>query len=79
MANVTVTVEGHIDDREAAAATAAALGEKRASAVRAELVRLAIAANRIATINLGKNRPAAVGDSEASLAQNRRAAIVVKE
>jgi peptidoglycan-associated lipoprotein len=74
--NVTVTVEGHCDDRGTREYNLA-LGERRANAVKKALVALGIAANRISTISYGKERPAVVGDNEAAWAQNRRGVTVV--
>jgi peptidoglycan-associated lipoprotein len=74
--NVTVTVEGHCDDRGTREYNLA-LGERRAAAVKKALVALGIPANRISTISYGKERPAVVGDNEAAWAQNRRGVTVV--
>jgi peptidoglycan-associated lipoprotein len=74
--NVTVTVEGHCDDRGTREYNLA-LGERRATAVKKALVALGIPANRISTISYGKERPAVVGDNEAAWAQNRRGVTVV--
>jgi peptidoglycan-associated lipoprotein len=74
--NVTVTVEGHCDDRGTREYNLA-LGERRATAVRNALVALGIAPNRIKTISYGKERPAVLGDNEAAWAQNRRGVTVI--
>ncbi|MGO8915167.1 MAG: peptidoglycan-associated lipoprotein Pal [Stellaceae bacterium] len=74
--NVTVTVEGHCDDRGTREYNLA-LGERRATAVKKMLVALGIPANRVSTISYGKERPAVVGDNEAAWAQNRRGVTVV--
>ncbi|HXZ02739.1 MAG TPA: peptidoglycan-associated lipoprotein Pal [Stellaceae bacterium] len=74
--NVTVTVEGHCDDRGTREYNLA-LGERRATAVKKMLVALGVAANRISTISYGKERPAVVGDNEQAWAQNRRGVTVV--
>lgn len=68
--NVTVTVEGHCDDRGTREYNLA-LGQRRAVAARSALVALGVQANRIKTISYGKDRPVAVGDDEAAWAQNR--------
>jgi peptidoglycan-associated lipoprotein len=74
--NVTVTVEGHCDDRGTREYNLA-LGERRANAVRQALVALGVQANRIKTISYGKERPAVLGDNEAAWAQNRRGVTVI--
>jgi peptidoglycan-associated lipoprotein len=74
--NVTVTVEGHCDDRGTREYNLA-LGERRASSVRNALVALGVQAGRIKTISYGKERPAVLGDNEAAWAQNRRGVTVI--
>jgi peptidoglycan-associated lipoprotein len=74
--NVTVTVEGHCDERGTREYNLA-LGERRASAVKKMLVALGVAANRVSTISYGKERPAVVGSNEAAWAQNRRGVTVI--
>jgi peptidoglycan-associated lipoprotein len=74
--NVTVTVEGHCDDRGTREYNLA-LGERRATAAKKLLVALGVPAARISTISYGKERPAVVGDNEAAWAQNRRAVTVI--
>ncbi len=74
--NVTVTVEGHCDDRGTREYNLA-LGNRRATAVKKMLVALGVPANRVSTISYGKERPAVVGDNEQAWAQNRRGVTVV--
>jgi peptidoglycan-associated lipoprotein len=74
--NVTVTVEGHCDDRGTREFNLA-LGERRANSVRNALVALGVSANRVKTISYGKERPAVLGDNEAAWAQNRRGVTVI--
>jgi peptidoglycan-associated lipoprotein len=74
--NVTVTVEGHCDERGTREYNLA-LGERRASAVKKLLVAQGVPANRVSTISYGKERPAVVGSNEAAWAQNRRGVTVV--
>jgi peptidoglycan-associated lipoprotein len=74
--NVTVTIEGHCDERGTREYNLA-LGERRATAVKNVLVALGIPANRMTTISYGKERPAVVGSNEAAWAQNRRGVTVV--
>jgi peptidoglycan-associated lipoprotein len=68
--SVTVTVEGHCDERGTREYNLA-LGNRRANAVKNALVALGIPANRVQTISYGKDRPIVVGSNEAAWAQNR--------
>jgi peptidoglycan-associated lipoprotein len=74
--NVTVTIEGHCDERGTREYNLA-LGERRAQAAKNVLVAMGIPAARISTISYGKERPAVVGSSEEAYAQNRRAVTTV--
>ena len=74
--NVTVTIEGHCDERGTREYNLA-LGERRAQAAKNVLVASGIPASRISTISYGKERPAIVGSTEEAYAQNRRAVTVV--
>lgn len=67
---VSVTIEGHCDERGTREYNLA-LGERRANAVKQVLVALGIPAARIQTISYGKERPIVVGSDEAGYAQNR--------
>ncbi len=71
-----VLIEGHCDERGTEEYNHA-LGERRALALREELVRLGIDPNRVDTISYGKDRPVDTGRSEASHAKNRRGEFVV--
>jgi peptidoglycan-associated lipoprotein len=73
---VTVTIEGHCDERGTREYNLA-LGERRATAAKNYLVALGIDANRMKTISYGKERPAVTGSNEETWAQNRRAVTVV--
>jgi len=73
---VTVTVEGHCDERGTREYNLA-LGERRADSARNYLIALGVDANRIRVISYGKERPAMVGSDETAWAQNRRAVTVV--
>lgn len=73
---VTVTVEGHADERGTREYNLA-LGERRANAAKEYLVSLGVDAMRIKTISYGKERPVALGHNEAAWAQNRRSVTVV--
>ena len=73
---VTVTVEGHCDERGTREFNLA-LGERRATSVKNYLVAAGVDAGRIQTISYGKERPAVTGSTESAWAQNRRAVTVV--
>jgi peptidoglycan-associated lipoprotein len=74
--NVSLTVEGHADERGTREYNLA-LGERRATAARNYLVAQGIDASRLRTVSYGKERPAVLGSNEAAWAQNRRAVSVV--
>jgi peptidoglycan-associated lipoprotein len=74
---VTVTVEGHCDERGTDTYNTV-LGERRAESVKNFLVNnLGISANRLNTISYGEKRPIAMGHTEDSWAKNRRAQFVI--
>jgi len=73
---VTVTVEGHADERGTREYNIG-LGERRAASAKNFLVSLGIDARRVATISYGKERPAVIGSNEAAWSQNRRGVMVV--
>ena len=77
-ANVSVTIEGHADERGTREYNLA-LGDRRANAARDYLQSRGVAANRMTTISWGKERPAVEGSSEQSYRQNRRAVTVVPQ
>ena len=70
-AQVKITVEGHCDERGTVEYNLA-LGERRAKAVKDYLVAAGIAADRMATISYGKERPFVLGHDESSWKWNRR-------
>ena len=74
--SVTVTVEGHCDERGTDAYNIA-LGERRAESVKNFLVDMGISTNRLNTVSYGEERPIAMGQDEASWAKNRRAQFVI--
>lgn len=71
-----VIIGGHADERGTREYNLA-LGERRASSARDYLVAKGVNAARIRIISYGKERPKAVGSSEASWRQNRRAETVL--
>lgn len=75
-ASWVVTIEGHCDERGSAEYNLA-LGEQRASAIRAYLLSLGIPANRVRTVSYGKEYPFDPGHTEAAWAQNRRGQFVI--
>ena len=75
-AAVTVTIEGHADQRGTTEYNLA-LGERRAAAVKSYLGSLGIDPARILIISYGKERLANPADTEEAFAQNRRAVTVV--
>ena len=73
---VTVTIEGHADQRGTTEYNLA-LGERRAAAVKSYLSSLGIDPARILIISYGKERLANPNETEEAFAQNRRAVTVV--
>jgi peptidoglycan-associated lipoprotein len=71
-----ITIEGHCDERGTAEYNLA-LGERRAEAVRAYLVSLGIAADRVRTVSYGKEFPFDPGHTETAWAAYRRGLFVV--
>jgi peptidoglycan-associated lipoprotein len=74
--DVTVTIEGHCDDRGTNEYNLA-LGDRRAESAKAFLVDLGIAAARITTISYGEERPVCTQQTEECWAKNRRDNFVV--
>ena len=72
--NSQILIEGHCDERGTREYNLA-LGEKRAEAVRVQLVRQGIDRLRIKTKSFGKERPAMLGASPEAWAKNRRTVI----
>ena len=69
-----IFVEGHCDERGTRDYNLA-LGEKRAEAIRVQLVRQGVDRRRIKTKSFGKERPAMLGASPEAWAKNRRTVI----
>ena len=70
-----VRVEGHADERGSIDYNLS-LGERRAQAVRDELLKSGIDAKRLTIVSFGEERPLATGHDESSWYQNRRAEFV---
>ena len=66
-----VEIEGHCDERGTEEYNRS-LGERRALALREQLVSNGVGADRIDTISYGKDRPADPGHDESAWKQNRR-------
>ena len=73
---VTVTIEGHCDERGTREYNLG-LGERRADSARKYLIALGVNADRIGTISYGKERPACVSSNKACWSQNRRGMLLV--
>lgn len=69
--DVTVTVEGHCDERGTNEYNLA-LGDRRAESVKAFLVNLGISAARLTTISYGEERPVCFDGNEECWTKNRR-------
>src|SRR3954451_23555602 len=71
-----VRIEGHCDERGTDEYNRA-LGERRAGAIREQLVHMGVDANRVDTISFGRDKPVDTGHSDAAHAKNRRGEFVV--
>lgn len=69
---VSVTIEGHCDERGTDAYNMA-LGQRRADAARDYMINLGISGARLNTISYGEERPVDMGHNEEAWAKNRRA------
>jgi peptidoglycan-associated lipoprotein len=75
--DVRVRLEGHCDERGTVDYNLA-LGDQRAQAARDYLLSLGVAAERLTTASLGKERPLDPGHDEAAWARNRRVHFAVQ-
>lgn len=73
---VTVTIEGHADERGTREYNLA-LGDRRAVAVRNYLVALGVSPSRISIISYGKEKPVSFCSNESCWSQNRRGVMVL--
>jgi peptidoglycan-associated lipoprotein len=71
-----ITIEGHCDERGTVEYNLA-LGERRAKSTKDYMVAAGIAADRIAVISYGKERPFVLGHDEAAWKWNRRSHYVL--
>ena len=71
-----VRIEGHCDERGTEEYNRS-LGERRATAVREELLRAGIDAGRVETISYGEDRPENPAHNEAAWRQNRRGVFIL--
>lgn len=67
-----VLIQGNTDDRGSREYNLA-LGQRRADAVKKQLVLMGAPESQIESVSLGKEKPKALGDNEAAWAENRRA------
>ena len=72
-----MAIEGHTDERGGREYNLA-LGQKRAEAVRRALGLLGVTDAQVEAVSFGKEKPAAQGSDEASLAKNRRAELTYR-
>jgi peptidoglycan-associated lipoprotein len=75
-ARAKLTVEGHCDERGSNEYNLA-LGERRAKAVKDYLVAAGIAADRLASVSYGEERPFVLGHDESAWKWNRRGHFVI--
>ena len=73
--DITITVEGHADERGTREYNLA-LGERRANAAKDYLLTYGISGGRVTVISYGKERPVNSGSSPLAWSQNRRAVTV---
>ena len=73
-----VSIEGHTDNIGTAAYNTE-LSQRRAEAIKSQLIGLGIASDRIATVGYGKDFPVASNDTDTNRAINRRVEVVISE
>ncbi len=72
-----MAIEGHTDERGGREYNLA-LGQKRAEAVRRALGLLGVGDAQVEAVSFGKEKPAATGSDETSMAKNRRAELAYR-
>lgn len=75
--DINIIIEGHCDERGTREYNLA-LGERRANSAKDYLVNKGVDASRIEIISYGKERPAAIGNSEDIHKLNRRTVTVLR-
>ena len=73
--NLTVTIEGHADERGTREYNLA-LGERRANAAKDYLMTYGISSDRISVLSYGKERPVDSGSNPLAWSKNRRSVTV---
>ena len=73
--NLTVTIEGHCDERGSREYNIA-LGERRANTVKRLLQAQGAQETQLVTISYGEERPAILGSNDQAWARNRRAELI---
>lgn len=73
---IQIRIEGHCDERGGSQFNLA-LGEKRASFIRNQLIELGVDKDRMIILSLGKESPLSFGHDEISWGKNRRANFVI--
>ena len=73
--NLSVTIEGHADERGTREYNLA-LGERRANAAKDYLMTYGISSNRISVLSYGKERPVDSGSNPLAWSKNRRSVSV---
>ena len=73
--DTVITLEGHADERGSREYNLA-LGEKRANALKQQMVLLGAGADQITTVSYGEERPAEDGHNDEAYSLNRRAELV---
>jgi peptidoglycan-associated lipoprotein len=71
-----LVVEGHCDERGTEEYNRA-LGERRALAIREQLINKGVSADKVTTVSYGKDRPVESGHSEDAWSKNRRGEFVL--
>jgi peptidoglycan-associated lipoprotein len=75
-AGVSITVEGHCDERGTNEYNIA-LGERRAQSIVSFLVNAGVPADMVKAVSYGEEKPAVMGSDESAWAQNRRGHFVL--